>query len=248
MSSSHKVPDIMASIRNCLPGAMLVSLAVCAAWAPTTRASEESVDQATQAAMSLDAHPKRGAAVYAKYCTQCHGAQALGNASRSIPALAGQRFAYLVRQLANFAGAERDSSAMHKVVSQQVLQKPQSWVDIAAYLNNAPLIGAAQNGDGKHLSLGEAIFHEQCATCHSHDARGDADGFVPSLRSQHYAYLVAQIHGLAAGRRHNVDENLMRFFKSLEDGDIAAVADYLSRLQGPGSDRKKMRTDGVVVD
>ena len=238
----------MASIRTCLPRATLLSLLVCAAWAPVTKASEESVDQATQAALSLDAHPKRGASVYAKYCTQCHGPKAHGDAARTIPALAGQRFAYLVRQLANFSGGERDSSAMHKVVSQQVLQKPQTWVDIAAYLNNAPLINAAQNGDGKHLSLGEGIFHEQCASCHSHDARGDADGFVPSLRSQHYSYLVAQIHGLAAGRRHNVDENLMRFFKSLEDGDISAVADYLSRLQGPGSDRKKMRNDGVVVD
>ena len=248
MPTPHKVPDVMASIRNCLPRAMLVSLAVCAAWTPVAKASEESVDQATQAALSLDAHPKRGAASYTKYCAQCHGAQAHGDAARTIPALAGQRFAYLVRQLANFSGGERDSSAMHKVVSQQVLQKPQTWVDLAAYLNNAPLIGAAQYGDGKHLSLGEGIFHEQCASCHSHDARGDADGFVPSLRSQHYPYLVAQIHGLAAGRRHNVDENLMRFFKSLEDGDISAVADYLSRLQGPGSDRKKMRNDGVVVD
>lgn len=227
---------------------MLVNLALCSAWAPAARASEESVDQATQAALSLDAHPQRGAAVYARYCTQCHGAQAHGDASRSIPALAGQRSAYLVRQLANFSGGERDSSAMHKVVSRQALQKPQTWVDLAAYLNNVPLIGAAQNGDGKHLILGEGIFHEQCASCHSHDARGDADGFVPSLRSQHYPYLVAQIHGLAAGRRHNVDENLMRFFKSLEVDDIAAVADYLSRLQGPGSDRKKMRNDGVVVD
>lgn len=248
MPSLHKVPDIMVSIRHSLPCAMLVSLALCAAWAPAARASEESVDQATQAALSLDAHPRRGAASYAKHCTQCHGARGNGDASRNIPALAGQRFAYLVRQLANFSGGERDSSAMHKVVSQQALQKPQTWVDLAAYLNNVPLVGATQNGDGKHLSLGEGIFHEQCASCHSHDARGDADGFVPSLRSQHYPYLVAQIHGLAAGRRHNVDENLTRFFKSLEAGDIAAVADYLSRLQGPGSDRKKMRNDGVVID
>lgn len=238
----------MTSIRNVLSAALLVGLAVGVAWTPTTRASEESVDQATQAALSMDAHPKRGAAEYATNCASCHGAQAHGDASRAIPALAGQRFAYLVRQLANFAGGERDSSDMHKVVSRKSLQRPQTWVDLAAHLNNAPLIGEAQHGDGKHLSLGEGIFHEQCATCHSHDARGDADGLVPSLRSQHYPYLVAQIHGLAAGRRHNVDENLMRFFKSLEDRDIAAVADYLSRLQGPGSDRKKMRNDGVVVD
>ncbi len=238
---------MIASIRTRLPGALLAAV-LCAAGIQAALASEESVDQATHAAMSMDAHPKRGASIFANNCAGCHGPQAHGDATRNIPALAGQRFAYLVRQLANFSGGERDSSAMHKVVSSKALQKPQVWVDIAAYLNNAPLISAAQNGAGDHLSLGEGIFHEQCASCHALDARGDDDGFVPSLRSQHYAYLVAQIHGLAAGRRHNVDENLMRFFRSFEDSDIAAVADYLSRLQGPGKDRKKMRGDGTVVD
>jgi hypothetical protein len=30
--------------------------------------------------------------------------------------------------------------------------------------------------------------------------------------------------------------------------DIHAFADYLSRLQDPGRDRKRMRDNGVVVD
>jgi cytochrome c553 len=212
------------------------------------RASEESVDRLTQTAFSLDAHPIRGASQFGRYCARCHGLQAQGDADRAIPALAGQRFAYLVRELADFAGEERDSNAMHRVVAQQDLRGPQSWVDIAAYLNRVPLSGRAQTGDGTQLVLGRGIFRQQCANCHREDARGDGDVFVPSLRNQHYSYLVAQLHRLGEGRRHNVDEELVRFLGNFDDRDIRATADYLSRLRGPGAVHKVMRDDGVVVD
>jgi cytochrome c553 len=239
----------MAGVR--VPGtAILLSViaAFCAFECAGARASEESVDRATQTALSLDAHPARGAAQFDIYCVRCHGSQAQGDAGKGIPALARQRFAYLVRQLANFAGEERDSGAMHAVVSQKELREPQSWVDIAAYLNRTPLSGRVQTGDGTRLALGRGIFHEQCATCHRDDAHGDADGFVPSLRNQHYPYLVNQLRKLGAGYRHNVDESLVRFMGSFEDEDIKATADYLSRLSGPGAVHRVMRDDGVVVD
>ena len=211
-------------------------------------ASEESVDRATQTALSLDAHPDRGASQFDRLCAGCHGVHAQGDAGRAIPALAGQRFAYLVRQLADFSGAERDSHAMHRVVSQKELREPQTWVDIAAYLNRSPLSTRARTGDGTQLALGRGIFHEQCAPCHRGDARGNGDGFVPSLRNQHYPYLAAQLHKLGDGHRHNVDEDLVRFLGSFSDQDIRATADYLSRLRGPGAVHKTMRNDGVVID
>jgi len=212
------------------------------------RASDEAVDRATKAALELDAHPERGAAEFRQSCARCHGLDAEGNAGRAIPALAAQRFRYIVRQLANFAGDERDSPTMHHVVMQKELREPQTWVDIAAYLNNVPITRQAQTGDGAHVGLGRGIFHEQCATCHRADAHGDSDGFVPSLRNQHYDYLVDQLHKLAEGSRHNVDEDLIRFWRSLEDQDVRATADYLSRLRGPGNVHKTMRHDGNVVD
>jgi len=148
------------------------------------RASEEAVDRATQMALSLDAHPDRGAAQFHQYCARCHGAQAQGDPIHAIPALAGQRFAYLVRQLANFSGFERDSNTMHGVLLRIEPQGAQTWVDIAAFLNRAPLGPHAQTGDGTQVALGRGIFHEQCASCHRGDAHGDANGFVPSLRNQ----------------------------------------------------------------
>ena len=53
---------------------------------------------------------------------------------------------------------------------------------------------------------------------------------------------------LAQGYRHNLDEDFMRFLGGLEERDMSATADYLSRMTGPRTDRKEMRDDGVVVD
>ncbi len=210
--------------------------------------AEERVDHRTQEALAMDAHPVRGKELYSEYCSRCHGGAGQGNAIKVIPALAGQRFTYLVRQLANFAGAERESSTMHGVAIQPAINDPQEWVNITAYLNRLAPQTDTQMGSGKAVQLGRGIFHEQCASCHGTDASGDRDGFVPSLRHQHYAYLDKQMHKLADGFRHNADEDLVRFMRSLDERDMSSTADYLSRLRGPGKIRETMRQDGVVVN
>jgi cytochrome c553 len=235
--------------RTLLVGGFIPAFAVSFALSGAdARASEESVDRATKAALSLDAHPDHGGAQFTRHCTGCHGQKAEGDAERAIPALAGQRFTYLVRQLANFAGGERDSDTMHRVLSRKQTRAPQTWVDIASFLNRLPRSGSTQTGDGSRLTFGRATFHEQCASCHAGDAHGDDDGYVPSLRNQHYAYLLGQMRKLGQGYRHNVDENLVRFLGSVDDQALQATADYLSRLHGPGAVQKVMRLNGVVVD
>jgi cytochrome c553 len=103
-----------------------------------------------------------------------------------------------------------------------------------------------ETADGRGVELGEAIFQEQCASCHEEDARGDDDGFVPSLRDQHYSYLVRQLRAMAASHRLNMDQDLVRFIDSLDSEEMTAVADYLSRLRGPVRDRAKLRDDGEL--
>ncbi len=220
-------------------------------------ASEESVDRRTQVALGLDANRQHGGRLFLAQCASCHGhtgqgqigatAGATGQA-HAIPALAGQRFAYVVRQLANFSGAERDNATMHGVVMRQSVQTPQAWADVAAYVSRLPPNPTPETGDGKHVALGRGIFHEQCASCHHADAGGDRDGLVPALRGQHYSYLTTQLRQLAAANRHNMDPDLVRFLKSFNDQDVDAVADYLSRQQSARRDHQTMRDDGTVVD
>ena len=235
---------------NRCPGRLTLGLITVASWVliAAAQASDESVDQATKTALALDVNLKHGRVLYGARCVSCHGRAGFGDRSRSIPALAGQRFAYIVRQLANFSGDERENDTMHRVVSRRDVHAAQSWVDIAAYVSRMPGNPAAETGDGSHLALGRGIFHEQCASCHQSDAGGDQDGLVPALRGQHYSYLVGELHQLAADRRHNVDEDLQRFLHSFDEQEIEGLADYLSRQHALGKSHQVMREDGTVVN
>jgi len=229
-------------------GILLIVGALLAFDASDASGSEETVNQLTQTALAADADPTRGALQFAQHCAHCHGLKGHGDAKHEIPALAGQRFAYLVRQLANLSGDQRENEAMHRVLLVKDLRDPQSWANIAGYLHDAPARHPAKTGDGTRLALGEGIFHQQCASCHHDDAGGDDDGFVPSLRNQHYSYLMKQIGRLSEYDRHNVPENLVRFLASFDRDEISAVADYLSRLRGPGRERRTKRNSGAVID
>lgn len=218
---------------------------LCAA---TAFASPTRVDRLVSAALQLDANPSHGAALYLQNCARCHAQGAIGDPRNVVPALAGQREAYLIKQLADFTELERESREMHAVVSRAALNEPQAWADVAAYLSKLPATQFPETADGKGVELGEAVFQEQCASCHEQDARGDDDGFVPSLRDQHYSYLVREMRSLAASHRQNVDADLVRFIDGLDTEEMTAVADYLSRLRGPVRDRAKLRDDGKLRD
>ena len=235
----------MRSLHRTVRVAMAAAALLCGASAV---ASPTRVDQLVRTALQLDPNASRGAALYLQNCARCHGQGAIGDPRNVIPALAAQREAYLIKQLADFTELEREGPEMHAVVSRSPLNEPQSLADVAAYLSHLPPARALETSDGEGVELGEAIFQEQCASCHEEDARGDDDGFVPSLRDQHYSYLVRQMRSLAGSHRLNVDTDLVRFLDSLDTEEMTAVADYLSRLWGPARDRTKLRDDGKVRD
>jgi cytochrome c553 len=216
--------------------------------ASVANAAAERVDELTVTALELDADAQRGAALYGEECAGCHGREAHGAAQHDIPALASQRRAYIIRQLAEFIERDRIVTQMHKVVSREAVSEPQSWADLALYLNNLPPPKGENTGDGKYLSLGEASYEQFCRSCHEEDGRGDDDGFVPSLRNQHYRYLIKEMRNLAAGHRFNLDDDLARFLRSLKADEMQGLADYLSRMQGPVRDRARMKNDGTVSD
>lgn len=204
------------------------------------------VDQLIKTSLQLDADMRHGADLYRAQCVDCHGVNGEGNAGRLIPALAGQRRAYLIMQLANFSQHDRASAPMHRVIAEAEVRDPQAWSDLASFIGAQPPLAAGETGNGAGVNLGEASYGQWCASCHEDDARGDADGFVPSLRNQHYAYLVKAMRGLATGHRANADPELVRFLNSLDAAEISGIADYLSRKRGPVRDRAKLLDDGSV--
>jgi cytochrome c553 len=211
-------------------------------------ATPEQVDELIRTALMLDSHPEKGAIVYKNNCARCHGQNGAGHADGGVPTLAAQRQSYLVKQLADFSLNDRDSSTMHGVIARKSVNDPQTWIDVAAFINSLSPFTSVQNGKDTNLALGEAIFREQCSSCHDEDARGDDDGFVPALRNQHYSYLLRQMRALINGHRRNVDPDLGLFLASIKDDEMQATADYLSRLSGPTKDHLKMRQNGVTSD
>lgn len=237
MAIDLRMPDLRLAFASALFAALAAGNAV---------ASPMSVDEKVRNALQLDQNTERGASLYASHCAQCHGQRALGSASRVIPALAGQRRAYLIKQLADFSEEERASREMHAVVSNKELADEQAWADLSGDPNSLPRAGFPQTGDGRNLELGEAIFQDQCASCHQDDGRGDDDGFIPSVRDQHYNYLVRQMRTIASWHRLNVDADLVRYLDSLDTEEATAVADYLSRMRGPIQDHERMNNDGTT--
>jgi cytochrome c553 len=56
---------------------------------------------------------ERGAELYARDCVACHGARGEGDEQRAIPALGGQHYAYLLRQIRAVAAGRRGNRDPH---------------------------------------------------------------------------------------------------------------------------------------
>ncbi len=80
-------------------------------------------------------------------------------------------------------------------------------------------VHAADIAAGKDM----AIF--SCSDCHGDTGVSVVDNF-PNLAGQKELYLVAQLKAFKAGKRKNIEMNLIA--KSLSDADIANVAAYFA--------------------
>jgi cytochrome c553 len=201
-----------------------------AAWASADRA-----DERIRATLQREGDAARGRKLYLEHCARCHYESAAGDPQNLVPKLAGQRRAYIIKQLADFVEAQRDGDEMHSVLAHPLLEEPKVWADVASYLSALPLTGATETGNGDSVMLGEGIYRKQCASCHGDAARGSADGFVPSLRDQHFSYLVWQMRSVAGARRLHVDADVAKALYGIDSEQIAAIADYLSRLPEPNA-------------
>lgn len=136
-------------------------------------------DASLIAAASLQGDARQGKSFYAHRCIGCHGAGGYGDPFKAVPALAGQRYEYLVQQISRFVANDRSSTPMLWAFARQPTLEPQASVDIAAYLSNLPPIPIAQAAAPRDLELGARVFHKQCAACHGEEATGSAGSAIP---------------------------------------------------------------------
>ncbi len=79
-------------------------------------------------------------------------------------------------------------------------------------------------------------YERYCASCHG-DGDGDGDGgegnaqrFYPRVSGQHYQYLLRESIDIRDGVRLNANPKMVTIVKRFSNADLAALADYMSRL------------------
>lgn len=180
--------------------------------------------------LALPPDAEHGRVLYLKHCVPCHGGHAWGDGPRGIPALAGQRPFYLIKQLASFATARRAGDSMHEVMRRQDLDWPQAVRDLAAHLSQA-----RRNPDPEHADIhdpfgAQGLYQGRCASCHGRNGESAEEAIVPALGGQHYRYLRQRIGSFGLVHQGQVDETLTGLVHRLSGDQQFAVSDYISRL------------------
>ncbi|TLZ23701.1 MAG: c-type cytochrome [Gammaproteobacteria bacterium] len=203
---------------------LLIALSAECAHAQTARTPELLAQ-----ARALAADAEHGKILYLKHCTGCHGHQAWGDGPKQIPALAGQREFYVLRQLARFAARERDSSLMQESIHPADVNRPQAFRDLAAYLAQASRSPRSDHGDGRALGVGERTYRG-CIACHDQSAEGSDGAPIPAIGGQHYYYVLHRLQSFPTLHEGRVETDVLRLVAALSPDEQQGLADYTSRL------------------
>lgn len=196
--------------------------------APVLAASE--AEDEYRAVVHAKVDVAHGEQLFQSTCARCHGAGGGGAEDGSIPALAAQRFRVLAHQLVDYRHDARWDVRMEHFADFPYLVFAQDVADVAGYLAQLPRSEPRTQGSGEFQAHGASLYARRCASCHGPTGEGNADKAYPRLASQHYPYLVRQMHDALEGRRPNFSREHVRLLSGFDRDDIDGVADYLSRL------------------
>jgi cytochrome c553 len=217
-----RVTDERASAKPIACGLLLLGAVLPGAWA-----ASESIDLDRVMARTPDV--THGARLY-ETCAACHGSRGEGVSDGAVPAIAGQPFSVIAKQLVDFRTGKRMDSRMQHFSDTTHLSYSQEVADVAAYVSHIePRASAAANDAGAGGGLGAALYIRRCERCHGAMAEGNDAGFAPRLAGQHADYLKRQLgEGVAA--RPAMKEAHVSVADALSTDNIAALAAMLSSL------------------
>lgn len=187
-------------------------------------------------------------------CNSCHGAQGLGDDNMGTPRLAGQLFAFLVKQMEDYASDKRQDTTMYVMNANAKGLSPQDRRDVSAYLNSMGRTFAGkklQEAEGGsdiaalkeagvevgQSHIGKVMVHygvpergiPACISCHGHNGRG-VDPMYPRVGEQKFSYLVSQLKKFRDGSRANDTMAQMQVVaRKMTDEDILNVATFLTQ-------------------
>jgi cytochrome c oxidase subunit 2 len=193
----------------------------------STWASSESHDLDQVLARTPDS--TRGAKLY-ETCAACHGARGEGVADGSVPAIAGQPFTVLAKQLVAFRTGARLDARMQHFADTTHLSYSQEVADVAAYVSQlAPRSALVSGSEGAGGGRGAILYIRKCERCHGPMAEGSEIGYAPRLAGQYAPYLMSQL-SQEGGARPALKQAHAGVADSLSREDISALAATLSSL------------------
>lgn len=176
-----------------------------------------------------------------EHCALCHSADGISRMAK-FPKLAGQKPAYIEKQLRDFRAERRTNDGGPMVTNAGLLSDAQI-AEVALYFGSLP--SPPPDGDGSDpamIAAGQRLFDNgkpeagvaACVTCH---AGGGISGIVaPKIASQHPRYLRKQLEDFRSGDRSNDPDGIMRgIARGLSEYEIEAVTAYAAtrkRMKG----------------
>jgi cytochrome c553 len=158
------------------------------------------------------------------FCENCHGAT--GNSPlEHVPNLAGQNATYLLTQIDKFGDGRRKDDFMSGLVK---VLKPEDRFNIAVFYATQAVEPMAAK-DARQVQAGRDHYMRACRGCHGPEARGTRE--VARLAGQRSVYLVNALKDYRAAKGMRADPRMTSVAKSLSDGQIQALASYLSSLK-----------------
>lgn len=215
-------------------GMTIATLAVCLAAAGPLKAQPD----ASYPLALLPFPAAKGPPV--KDCAFCHGVAAQGLATA--PRLAGQRAAYLERQIEAFADHRRDNPLSQLYMWKAVAHLPPETARSLAEFFAAATPVAAADGRRELVEKGAALYRDgvpaanivTCVVCHGPNAEGI--GEIPRLGGLSFDYLRRRMTEWTQGY-HPSARPMPQVARSLSAGEIDALASYLSFIDDRSAGR-----------
>lgn len=169
-----------------------------------------------------------------EHCALCHGLDGVSHMAK-FPKLAGQRYAYLEKQLRDFKTARRtnDGGPMDGITRQLGIAP---LLQAARWFSEQPTPPPAARGpEPGDAAKSRALFEfgkpaagiPACVICHGAGAK--TRPVAPRLEAQHARYLEKQLADFRAGARTNDPDSVMRrIAAALTKAEIAAISRYLA--------------------
>jgi cytochrome c553 len=168
-----------------------------------------------------------------KNCTYCHGVSAQGLAVA--PRLAGQRAAYIEKELGAFRDHSRANPYSKFYMWNAVANlQPETGRELAEYFSRLTPSAAADGNRGLY-DEGRALYQQgvptanivTCVVCHGPNAEGVRD--IPRLAGLSSLYLKRRMEEWSQGY-HPTARPMPQVTRELSPAEIDALASYLSFL------------------